>query len=167
MVFLTAEWRHLVMLNYVVEPKVLEGLVPAGTELDFHEGRTFVSIVGFHFSDTRIFGLRFPRHADFEEVNLRFYVRRREGETWRRGVVFVREIVPRRIIAFVARVMYGEPYIALPMNHQIEKTDSELRACYHWKYGGCWNSLEAVASGEASVAEPGGEGEVVAGHYRG
>jgi len=167
MVFLTAEWRDLVMLNYVVEPKTLEGLVPAGTELDFHEGRTFVSIVGFHFLDTRIFGLRFPRHTDFEEINLRFYVRRREGELWRRGVVFVRELVPRRVIAFLARMVYGEPYIALPMNHLVEKTGMKLRARYNWKYAGRWNSLEAVVSGEAAVVEPGSEEEFITEHYWG
>ena len=107
-IFLTAEWRYLAMLNYAVDPQVLLPRVPAGTELDFFDGQTFVSLVGFLFRDTRVLGLRIPGHQTFEEVNLRFYVRRGangrtvDGEV-RRGVVFVREIVPRWAIAAVAR----------------------------------------------------------------
>jgi uncharacterized protein YqjF (DUF2071 family) len=93
--------------------------LPRGTELDDWQGRTLVSLVGFRFLDTRILGAPIPLHRDFDEVNLRFYVRRRSPEGWRRAVVFVREIVPRRAIAVVARIWYNEPYIALPMRHAI------------------------------------------------
>src|SRR5438105_507536 len=99
--FLTAEWRHLAMLNFEVDPALLHPLVPAGTELDDFGGRTFVSLVGFLFLATRVFGIRIPRHADFEEVNLRFYVRRQASDGWRRGVVFVKELVPRTAIALL------------------------------------------------------------------
>jgi len=98
------------MLNYVVDPALIEPLVPAGTGIDYENGETFVSIVGFLFLDTRLLGLPIPLHRDFEEVNLRFYVRRKSADTWRRGVVFVRELVPRRAIALVARAFYGERY---------------------------------------------------------
>lgn len=108
------------MLNYEVDPKVLRSLVPAGTELDQWQGRTFVSVVGFLFLNTRVFGVAIPWHRDFEEVNLRFYVRRKASDGWRRGVVFVKEIVPRFAIALTARVVYGENYVALPMSHRIE-----------------------------------------------
>jgi uncharacterized protein len=108
------------MLNYVVDPRLLAPLVPLGTELDFENGETFLSLVGFLFLDTRLLGLPIPMHRDFEEVNLRFYVRRKSADTWRRGVVFIRELVPRRAIAFLARACYGENYVALPMKHEIE-----------------------------------------------
>src|SRR6185503_10439864 len=104
----TAHWRFLMMLNYEVDPSVLHPLVPRGTELDTWHGRTYASVVGFLFLDTRVLGLAIPFHRDFEEVNLRFYVRRREAEAWRRGVVFIKEIVPRWAIATVARVAYNE-----------------------------------------------------------
>ncbi|HEX8362069.1 MAG TPA: DUF2071 domain-containing protein, partial [Longimicrobium sp.] len=90
--FLAAEWRDLVMLNYEADPAALRPLVPAGTELDAWGGTTYVSMVGFLFLRTRVLGIPIPFHQDFEEVNLRFYVRRRGPEGWRRGVVFVREI---------------------------------------------------------------------------
>src|SRR5258708_27224969 len=95
-IFLTAEWRHLVMLNYPVEPTLIEALVPPGLELDDYGSITYVSLVGFLFLQTRVAGIPFPFHRNFEEVNLRFYVRHRRPQGWRRGVVFVREIVPRR-----------------------------------------------------------------------
>src|SRR5262249_7604090 len=94
--FLTAEWRHLAMLNFEVDPALVRPVVPAGTELDDYRGRTFVSLVAFMFLNTRVLGISIPRHRDFEEVNLRFYVRRRTHEGWRRAVVCIREVVRRR-----------------------------------------------------------------------
>src|SRR6266568_4843994 len=118
--FLTANWRYLAMLNFAVDPKILAPHVPAGTELDFHNDKTYLSVVGFLFYHTIVCGLPIPRHRNFEEVNLRFYVRKKSADTWRRGVVFIRELVPRRAIALVARAFYGENYLALPMKHEIE-----------------------------------------------
>jgi uncharacterized protein len=145
----------------------LRPLVPAGTELDYFGGKAFISIVGFHFSRTRIFGIPVPLHTEFEEVNLRFYVRRRKNGEWRRGVAFVREIVPRRAIAFVARTFYGEPYLALPMRHEISVCQSELQFRYAWKYAGRWNSLRASTHGEPAVAGCGSEEEFITEHYWG
>ena len=114
------------MLNYVVDPRLITPLVPAETEIDFENGETFLSVVGFLFLDTRLLGLPIPLHRDFEEVNLRFYVRRKSADTWRRGVVFIRELVPRRAIALVARTFYGENYVAVPMKHEIEHLDEQF-----------------------------------------
>src|SRR5689334_6454239 len=105
-VFLTAEWRNLAMLNYEIEPAVLQPFVPEGTELGSWQGRTYISVVGFQFLRTRVWGVPIPFHRNFEEVNLRFYVRRKAPEGWRRGVVFIKEIVPRAAIAFVANKFY-------------------------------------------------------------
>src|SRR5690606_21017449 len=104
--FLSAKWIDLIMVNYEVDPGVLAPLVPAGTEIDLFDGKCFVSLVAFMFLDTRVSDFLVPFHVNFEEVNLRFYVKREtEGEI-RRGVVFVKEIVPRAAIAFVARSLY-------------------------------------------------------------
>src|SRR5450432_3586609 len=123
-VFLSAEWRDLVILNYEVEPRLLTHYVPLGTSLDSFMGRTYISLVGFRFCHTKLFGyLSVPFHTDFDEVNLRFYVRRKDGADDRRGVVFIAEVVPRRAIATMARLVYGENYKCLPMKHRI---DTEL-----------------------------------------
>ena len=165
--FLTAEWRHLVMLNYVVEPSVLKRFVPPGTELDFHGGQTFVSVVGFRFLRTRVFGWAFPFHRNFEEVNLRFYVRRQAAEGWRRGVVFLRELVPRRAIALIARTCYGEPYTALPMRHRIDLTTEKIRVNYGWRRQGRWESVRAAAEGRPRAVEDGSLEEFITEHYWG
>jgi uncharacterized protein YqjF (DUF2071 family) len=116
--FLTAEWRWLAMLNYEVDPALVAHHVPRGCELDLFDGEAYVSVVGFLFDDTRLLGVPIPFHRTFEEVNLRFYVRRTvEGEV-RRAVTFLREFVPRRAIAHVARWVYNEPYRAVPMAHE-------------------------------------------------
>jgi uncharacterized protein YqjF (DUF2071 family) len=165
--FLTAEWRHLAMLNYAVDPSVLKRLVPLGTELDYYRGDTFVSVVGFRFLDTRVLGMAFPFHRDFEEVNLRFYVRRHVAEGWRRGVVFIRELVPRHAIAFVARACFGEPYTALPMRHKIEQTTDNFRVEYGWRRRGKWECVRAAATGQPKSIESGSLEEFITEHYWG
>ena len=165
--FLTANWRYLAMLNYVVEPALVEPLVPVGTEIDYENGETFVSIVGFLFLDTRLLGFPIPLHRDFEEVNLRFYVRRKSADTWRRGVVFVRELVPRRVIALVARAFYGERYFALPMKHNIEHVDAKLSVEYCWRRGKKWEFLKMSAAGEPQSISAGSHAEFITEHYWG
>src|SRR6478672_4310762 len=114
--FLTAAWHDIVMATWSIEPAALKPYLAAGTELDTWQGDPLVSLVAFDFRDTRVRGLRIPFHVRFPEVNLRFYVRRKLADgSWRRGVTFVQEMVPRRAIAFVARTFYGEPYVARPM----------------------------------------------------
>jgi hypothetical protein len=165
--FLTANWRYLAMLNFAIDPEILRPLVPVETELDFHQDETFVSVVGFLFLDTRVVGLPIPFHRDFEEVNLRFYVRRNRGSECRRGVVFVRELVPRRAIAFVARTFYGEPYLALPMRHVLEHRGGRLFTEYQWRRGRRWETLAMTAAGEAENAQAGSHEEFITEHYWG
>jgi uncharacterized protein YqjF (DUF2071 family) len=165
--FLSANWRYLAMLNFAVEPAILAPLVPPGTELDFEEDETFVSIVGLLFLDTRLLGLPIPRHRDFEEVNLRFYVRRKSADIWRRGVVFVRELVPRRAVALVARAFYGEHYLALPMKHEIEHVDLSVDVAYLWRRGRKWESLKVSAVGEPQAISAGSHAEFITEHHWG
>lgn len=166
-VFLTAEWRHLVMLNYEVTPTLLEPYVPAGTELDLYQGMALMSIVGFRFLNTKVMGWSVPRHKDFEEVNLRFYVRRNSVEGWRRGVVFIRELVPRWAVAMIARYCYGEPYQCVPMRHSLEQNGGGLEVRYAWRRQGVWESIRATAVGSPQVAREGSLEEFITEHYWG
>ena len=161
--FLTARWQDLIMANYEVDPLLLADLVPAGTELDLHEGRCFVSLVGFMFLGTRVLGVPVPFHINFEEVNLRFYVKREtEGET-RRAVCFVKEIVPRYAIATIARVLYGEPYECWSMGHE----RSESRVAYSWSKNGGANNLSVEIDESVGVPPAGSHGEFIIEHYWG
>jgi len=167
-IFLTAEWRNLVMLNYEVDPDILRRHVPQSTELDSFQGKTFVSLVGFQFLYTKLFGiLPVPFHTDFEEVNLRFYVRRREGNEVRRGVVFIREIVPRRAVAQLARLIYGENYIRLPMRHKVSTNGASKTAEYQWKLNGKWCRLHAEASGDPAFPPEESLEQFITEHYWG
>jgi len=118
--FLTAEWRDLILANYEVDPALLASRVPTGTDLDLHEGRCFVSLVGFMFLNTRVLGIPIPGHINFEEVNLRFYVKREMSSEVRRGVCFIKELVPKPAIAFIARELFGEPYETAVMHNFID-----------------------------------------------
>ena len=165
--FLTANWRYLAMLNFAVDPKILEPHVPFGTELDFFNGETYVSVVGFLFDHTVVLGLPIPRHRNFEEVNLRFYVRKKSADTWRRGVVFIRELVPKIAIAVTARVLYGEPYLALPMRSEVEERDGMVSAKYEWRRGTKWERLAMSAHGEAQNIPEASHEEFITEHYWG
>lgn len=166
-VFLSAEWRNLAMLNYQVDPAILGRFVPRGTELDSFQGSTYASVVGFQFLRTRIFGiLSIPFHVNFDEVNLRFYVRRREGSEVRRGVVFVKQIVPRRAIARVARWSYGEKYVALPMRDAISRT-ALPSAEYQWKFRNEWCAAGAAASSAPFLPAEGSLEQFITEHYWG
>jgi uncharacterized protein YqjF (DUF2071 family) len=158
--FLTADWRYLVMLTYEVDPSVLEPLVPAGTVLDRWQGRTFVSVVGFRFLRTRVLGVPMPFHRAFDEVNLRFYVRREgpDGEV-RRGVVFVRELVSRPAVALLARLAYNEPYRVVPMRSvtPAAPTENPGQVAYEWRRQASWERVAATAVGTPAV--PGAESE--------
>ncbi|MEL6614245.1 MAG: DUF2071 domain-containing protein [Bacteroidota bacterium] len=167
--FLTARWESLLLLNYAVPPEALRPRVPAGTELDLWRGEALVSVVGFMMRDTRVLGVPVPFHRTFEEVNLRFYVTRTtaSGEV-RRAVVFVRELVPKRAIAAVARVAYNEPYRAVPMSHAVDLSPEAGGSVeYGWQVGGERFSLQGTASGAASQSAPGSESAFITEHYWG
>jgi hypothetical protein len=167
-VFLTAEWRNLAMLNYEVDPSLLLPFVPRGTQLDLWNGKTFVSLVGFRFLDTKVLGIPIPFHRNFEEVNLRFYVKRLDSGEIRRGVVFIKEIVPRWAIASVARNFYGENYVSLPMSHKVEVDgDNNVVVEYAWKTTAGWHSMKMYANGQPTILEAGSEAQFITEHYWG
>ena len=157
------------MLNYVAPEALLAPLVPAGVDLDRWRGTLYVSVVGFLFRDTRVLGVPIPAHRTFPEVNLRFYVRRDTAGEARRGVVFVRELVPRRAIALVAGLLYNEPYRALPMRY-VTQADEEQGAFtreYSWRPATDWTRLSARTIGPSRMLEAQSEEEFITEHYWG
>ena len=156
------------MAQYVVAPATLAPWLPAGLELDLYEGQCYVSLVGFLFDNTRLKGLRIPFHTRFEEINLRFYVKRVEADgTQKRGVVFVREFVPRAAISIIANTLYEEPYATLPTRCSISKTPQALSVRYDWRHRKVWQSLAVEASPFAQPIEAGSEEEFITEHYWG
>ena len=165
--FLTAYWKNLLMFNYEIEPSVLYPYLPRGTELDFWNNTCYISLVGFMFLNTRIKGISIPYYRNFEEFNLRFYVRFKDKELWKRGVIFIKEIVPKRMISFIANTFYGEHYLYVPMKNSLKENDDSLEIKYEWLFAKQWNFIKAVADKKSMVAAANSEEEFITEHYWG
>jgi hypothetical protein len=161
--FLSARWQDLVMANYEISPEVLQDFVPRGTEIDYWNGECYASLVAFKFADTAVLGFRIPFHVNFEEINLRFYVRRETAEETRRGVVFVKEIVPRLAICLVANTLYGEKYEAWRTRFE----ETQTRLTYFWTRGNCSNKIGIEFGDSLGVPEADSHAEFIIEHYWG
>ncbi|AKQ46798.1 hypothetical protein TH63_16060 [Rufibacter radiotolerans] len=164
--FLKAEWRKLLMANYQIDPQVLMPYLPHGTELDLWNNTCYVSLIGFLFLKTRVKGIAVPFHSDFEEVNLRFYVKHLENGVYKRGVVFLKEIVPKPAITFVANTLYGEKYETRPMRHSWQTQPDSQTVEYAWKQKE-WHSLSASADLRSYPITVGSEEEFITEHFWG
>jgi hypothetical protein len=165
--FLTAAWKNLIMANYIVDEAMLKPFVPHNTELDFFNGNSYVSLVGFMFANTKLMGVKIPYHVNFTEVNLRFYVKYNDNGQWKRGTVFISEIVPKPAISFIANTVYGEKYRTRKMNHFLHDTNTEMSLGYHWKHLNKFNKIEAVVDNSPLEMTPGSEAEFITEHYWG
>ena len=167
-VFLAAKWEYLAMFNYEVDPEVLKPHLPPFTEIDYFNGKALVSVVGFLFNETKVLGIKWPGLTNFEEVNLRFYVKHFDGKQWKRGVAFISEIVPKSLIAVVANTIYNEHYSVAKMKHSIVQTSEAIDISYEWKRRTeKWNSLSVSASPHLIDIKPASEEEFIFEHYFG
>lgn len=155
------------MANYEVSRDVLTSYLPHGVELDDYEDKFFVSLVGFMFKQTSLFGIPVPFLGTFEEINLRFYVKRVEGDVIKRGVVFINETVPYKAVAWVANKLYKEHYIAIPTKNTILFSDATKNIRYEWKINSAWNHLVVNAINESSPMATGSMEEFIYEHYYG
>jgi uncharacterized protein YqjF (DUF2071 family) len=165
--FLTAEWRKLVIINYSVDPSILAPYLPYKTELDFWKDKCYVSLVGFCFINTKLKGISIPFHQNFEEINLRFYVRYNDGGNWKRGVTFIKEIVPMPALTFVANTLYKEKYVTYPTKHKIVNNTDSIDVSYEWKHAGQWDTIQVTAALPSQEMEYGSEEEFITEHYWG
>jgi uncharacterized protein len=165
--FLSARWENLIMANYEINPDVLTRYLPHGVELDFYNNKTYVSLVGFMFKQTSLFNIPIPFLGTFEEINLRFYVKRVEGVTIKRGVVFINETVPYKLVAWLANRLYKEHYIAIPTKNLIDITNSTKNIRYQWKINKEWNHIAVNATKENEQMLPESIEEFIFEHYYG
>ncbi|MEO6537713.1 MAG: DUF2071 domain-containing protein [Ferruginibacter sp.] len=165
--FLSARWENLIMANYAVDPAVLTAYMPKGVELDFHNNKTYVSLVGFMFKQTSLFNIPIPFLGTFEEINLRFYVKKVEGDTIKRGVVFINETVPYKVVAWLANRLYKEHYIAIPTKNLLQVANDTKYIRYEWKINNAWNHLSVNAARENEQMLPGSIEEFIFEHYYG
>jgi len=167
MIFLKAKWQNIIMANYEIDPEYLLPFLPKGVELDDYEGKTLVSLVGFLFKDSFIFNIPIPYLGTFEEVNLRFYVKRKIGNEIRRGVVFVNETVPNKAVAIIANKLYKEHYIAIPTKHTWSFSTQSKMIEYQWRVNEIWNHIKVEASLKKYQMLSGSIEEFIFEHYFG
>lgn len=167
MSFLTANWNNLTLINYEIDSKILEKYIPKGTEIDLWQDKCYVSLVGFMFTNTKVLGIKVPFHINFEEVNLRFYVKRFENGKWKRGVVFIKEIVPKSAITFIANTLYNEHYQTNKMKHSVTQKDSSKIFTYQWENNNHWNSIQLETELDPTEIELNSEAEFITEHYFG
>ncbi len=165
--FLDAQWRKLVMINYAIDPQLLKRYLPFETELDFWNGTCYVSLVGFMFVDTKMLKLRIPFHVNFEEINLRFYVKYKETDEYKRGVVFIKEIVPRPSLTLVANLLYNENYETLKTKHSWVEGEDDLTVEYGWKKKGQWHTIKTTSDKTPVDIKEGSEEEFITEHFWG
>jgi uncharacterized protein len=166
-VFLRAYWENLIMANYAVPPELLEPYLPTGVELDLFDNKAWVSLVGFYFRNTRLFRIPIPGLGSFEEINLRFYVKRKEGDEWRRGVVFINETVPYKLVAWVANWLYKEHYTAVKTKHVFQFEKDEQAIVYNWLKNKKWNTIEVTCANTSVPMRTGSKEEFIFEHYFG
>ena len=165
--FLKANWRNIIMANYPIPAAAVQQYLPRGVELDLWEGQAYVSLVGFLFEDTKLFGVPIPFLGTFEEVNLRLYVVRHTGNEVRRGVVFINETVPYAPVAWMANKLYKEHYTAVKTKYSLHANDTALQVDYQWQAGGRWNTIGATAAADAAPMVPNSFEEFIFEHYYG
>jgi uncharacterized protein len=140
-IFLKANWENIVMVNYEIDPSILQPFIPKGVELDLFHGKAYISLVGFMFKNTRLFNIPIPRLGTFEEINLRFYVKRKTESEVKRGVVFINETIPYKVVAWMANTLYKEHYTVVPTKHNISKSTNSQQIKYEWLVNKKWNSI--------------------------
>jgi uncharacterized protein len=166
-IFLKANWENIIMANYAVPIEILKPFIPQGVELDLYNDKAYVSLVGFMFKNTKLFQVPIPWLGTFEEINLRFYVVRKEKTTLKRGVVFINETIPYKAVAWVANKLYKEHYTAIATKHRwnVEKETKFIE--YQWNVSGQWDSLSVEALTKTEVMSSGSFEEFILEHYFG
>ena len=165
--FLKAKWENIIMANYEIDPAVLIPFLPKGVELDLYDGKAYISLVGFMFKDTKLFNVKIPNFGTFEEINLRFYVSRKVGNEIRRGVVFINETVPYKVVAWLANALYKEHYTTIPTRHHWDFSKEHKEIKYEWQVNKKWNNIEISASKEQKIMNKNSFESFIFEHYYG
>ena len=166
-IFLKADWRNIIMVNYEIDSNLLLPFLPKGVELDLYKGKSYISLVGFMFKNTKLFNIPIPKFGTFEEINLRFYVCRKEGNQIKRGVVFINETIPYKIVAWIANALYHENYTVVPTKHSITNDKISQKVTFQWKVNKNWNSIYVENSIQSNQMEPHSFEKFIYEHYYG
>ena len=166
-IFLKANWENIIMVNYEIDPKILIQFLPKGVEIDLFNEKCYISLVGFMFKKTKLFNIPIPWFGTFEEINLRFYVVRKENNEIKRGVVFINETIPYPIVAWMANKLYKEHYTVVPTKHKINHEIKIKKVKFEWFINKKWNSIYVESSAKSSPMEQDSLEKFIYEHYYG
>ena len=166
-VFLKAKWENIIMANYEIEPKILIPFLPKGVDLDLYDGKAYISLVGFMFKNTKLFNIPIPLLGTFEEINLRFYVTRKDGNQTKRGVVFINETIPYKLVAWMANKLYKEHYTVVPTKNDIRSNEKSQKIEFKWLLNKKWNSIFVEAEIESEKMKKNSLEKFIYEHYYG
>lgn len=166
-VFLKAKWENIIMVNYEIDPKIVQPYLPNGVLLDLYNGKAYVSLVGFNFKKTKLFNLPIPWFGSFEEINLRFYVVRKEGNEYKRGVVFINETIPYKIVAWMANKLYNEHYTVVKTKHELKTKLTTKSVNFEWIKNKKWNSIYVESESNSTATKEGSLENFIFEHYYG
>ncbi|MGC4037153.1 MAG: DUF2071 domain-containing protein [Chitinophagaceae bacterium] len=150
---LSAHWTNLLTATFEADKSFLQQYVPVGTELDDWNGKYLLSLVAFMFERPSLLGIPSPFYRSFEEINLRFYVKYRQNNEMRKGVVFIKEIAPSSAIGLTAKLLYKENFISLPMKHEFKKEKHAVKTIYSCKINNEWSYLNMESRPEETKPE--------------
>lgn len=163
--FLVAHWENLVVASFKADKQLLQPFVPRGTELNDWNGDYYMSLLGFQFSRARFCGIPSPFYRRFEELNLRFYVRQKVKSGWRKGVVFIKEVIPSKLVGCIAKWLYHENFAALPMHHHIYTGNDGRHTEYYWEQESKPGYLKLCSQLQPEPAVPGSLPAFIHDHY--
>jgi uncharacterized protein len=166
-IFLKANWENIIMTNYEIDPELLLPFLPKGVELDLFNGKCYISLVGFMFKNTKLFNIPIPYFGTFEEINLRFYVIRKEKKLIKRGVVFINETIPYPIVAWMANKLYKEHYTVVPTKHEITNDNAIQKVKFEWLLNKKWNSIYVEAEMNSEIMKSESLEKFIYEHYYG
>ncbi len=166
-VFLKANWENIIMANYEIDPEILIPFLPKGVSLDLFNGKAYISLVGFMFKKTKLFNIPIPVLGTFEEINLRFYVIRKEGNQIKRGVVFINETIPYKIVAWMANKLYKEHYTVVPTKHKLRVKEENQKIKFEWLLNQKWNSIYVESETKTEVMQSESLEKFIYEHYYG
>ena len=166
-VFLKANWENIIMANYEIDPEILIPFLPKGVSLDLFNGKAYISLVGFMFKKTKLFNIPIPVLGTFEEINLRFYVIRKEGNQIKRGVVFINETIPYKIVAWMANKLYKEHYTVVPTKHKLRIKEENQKIKFEWLLNQKWNSIYVESETKTEVMQSESLEKFIYEHYYG
>ena len=148
-VLMTARFSEVVAVNFQIDPKVLAPRIPKGLELDFYKGETYVSLVAMMLRDVRVWGIPIHIATGFEELNMRFYVRRKDGDGYQRGACFIKDYVSSGAAAWILGSLFKADFHKIKMKHDntgfADDGESVPSVDYRWKVGDHWNRLRIKA----------------------